>query len=105
MSYHRRMADDYSRMAAQSATQAFPPPPLPPFLPQQTQTTEQGRAGGEAFTSNRPPAMWSFMGSNFNGAEGGGRWVSESRTESWINGQRRSTHKRRDANVRSLLYT
>jgi hypothetical protein len=102
MSSHRRMADDLSRMAAhfQSATQPFPPPPPPP--PPHPQTTGQGRAGGEASTSNHA-TMWSFMGSSNDAQGGGGRWVSESRSESWINGQRQTTHKRRDANVCFLI--
>jgi hypothetical protein len=94
MSSHRRMADELSRMAAQSqfqsqfqssaanatTTRSFPPQPPPP------QTTGQ----------------WSFMGgfNNAAGGDGGGRWVSESRSESWINGQRQTTHRRRDVNVR-----
>lgn len=100
MSSQRHMADDLSRMAArfQSATYPFPPPPPPPPRP-----TEQSRARDASSTGARQPAMWSFMGS-FNGFNSeGGRWVSESHSESWVNGQRQSTHKRRDANVRIIV--
>ena len=110
MSSQRRMAHDLSRMAAhfQSQSQSssiprqFPPPP-----PAQTEQNSGGsRDAYPGNNSNRQPsrpnvpAMWSFMGNFNNSNSEGGRWVSESHSESWINGQRQSTHKRRDANVR-----
>ncbi len=94
MSSHLRMADEFSRMATQFQSATSAPTRFP-------QSTEQARGGGEPSTSNRP-AGWSFMG-NFNAADGGGRWVSESRSESWINGQRHTTHRRRDVNVSILI--
>lgn len=110
MSSQRRMADDLSRMAAaarfQSATYPFPAPPPPPFaassssaaLPPTTmQSTRQSSRSNQA-------AMYSFMG-NFNFNSDGGRWASESHSESWINGQRQTTHKRRDQNVRTCHYS
>lgn len=114
MSSHRRMADELSRMAAQFQSRPFPMPPQT-----QTQTQPEHNRAGDAFTSASTPlststptstststrqpssrsnsaATWSFMGSNSQG----GRWVSESHSESWVNGQRHTTHKRRDLNVR-----
>ena len=114
MSSHRRMADELSRMAAQFQSRPFPIPPQTQPQPE----PEHNRAG-DAFTSASTPlststptstststrqpssrsnsaAMWSFMDSNAQG----GHWVSESRSESWVNGQRHTTHKRRDLNVR-----
>ena len=98
MSSHRRMADELSRMATQfqsttaAAAPSFPPPPPPP------QPTEP-------YMSNHPAGMWSFMSNSaFNAADGGPGWVSESRSESWINGQRQTTHRRRDANVRIYIF-
>lgn len=118
MSSHRRMADELSRMAAQFQSRPFPIPPQT-----QTQPEPEHNRAGDAFTSASTPlststptstststrqpssrsnsaAMWSFMGGNFNSNSQGGRWVSESHSESWVNGQRHTTHKRRDLNVR-----
>ena len=102
MSSHLRMADEFSRMAtqfqSQSQSQSAPATSATTRFPQ---NTEQARDVGGPSTGNRS-AMWSFMGS-FNAADGGGRWVSESCSESWVNGQRRTTHKRRDTNVRHFI--
>ena len=104
MSSHLRMADEFSRMATQFQSQSQSQSQSAPATSATTrfpQNTEQARDVGGPSTGNRS-AMWSFMGS-FNAADGGGRWVSESRSESWVNGQRRTTHKRRDTNVRHFI--
>ena len=103
MSSHLRMADELSRMAthfqsqSQSQSAATPTSATTRF----PQNTEQARDVGGPSNGNRS-AMWSYMGS-FNAADGGGRWLSESRSESWVNGQRQTTHKRRDVNVRHFI--
>ena len=99
MSSHRRMADEFSRMAAHPFAGFGHNRAGDASTPTSTSTSTSTREPASRSTS---AAMWSFMGGLNAHSGGGGRWASESRSESWVNGQRHATHTRRDLNVRFL---